>query len=309
MVLYAVADNKPQDRNMTTQQTSNSASSSHDSLIHSLTRQKDELQRSLDWWNIAYIVALTGTVVIGAFAGLSQYRTIMLSKRLVSVQSELENEKDRKLTSDLKAKDVEIQTAKESAAKAEQAAAEANLARVKIEQRMSSRALDDTTIKDLTGLLAPYHRTHIDIVVFDVHVGEPLIFSDQLAALFVSAGFAGVRHWEAQQTEHRLAGTSVIVAVAVGHEDEFRELAGIFGSALRALGIDCGVGVGVFGCVGPNMQGITKAYEFRSPQYLLRFEKPKQYMGIRAVAPFRVQVGEKKLIPIPPIRPASPPQA
>jgi hypothetical protein len=193
----------------------------------------------------------------------------------------------------------------ERAAKAEQAAAEANLARAKIEQRMRPRVLDNTEVTSLIDLLVPYQKARVEIIVFDVHVGEPLIFSDQIASIFASAGFASVRHWEAEAGTHRIAGPSVIIAVAKRHEDEFRELADTLACALRALGIDCGVGLGVFGREGPNNQGVIEPYEFRPPQYRLRFEKPKQFMGIRAVAAFRVEVGAKQLTAIPPVRPVT----
>jgi hypothetical protein len=192
---------------------------------------------------------------------------------------------------------------------AEQAAADANLARAKIEQRMRPRVLDETETIGLINLLAPYQKTRIEIIVFDVHIGEPLLFSDQIASLFVSAGFASVRHWEAQAGTHRIAGPSVIIAVAKGHEDEFRELANTLARGLRALSIDCGVGLGVFGCEGPNNHGLIVPYEFGPPQYRLRFEKPKQFMGIRAVFAIRVEVGAKQLTAIPSGRPVTPPQA
>lgn len=189
--------------------------------------------------------------------------------------------------------------AEERAALAEQATAEANLARAKIEQRMRPRILGEMEIRVLIDLLTPYNKTRLEIIVFDVHVAEPLVFSDQLASLFVSAGFQSVRHWEAQAGTHRIAGPSVIIAVAKGHEDEFKELANKLAHALRAIDIECGVGLGVFGCEGPNERGQTRPYEFGPPQYHLRFEKPKQFMGIRAVYALRIEVGAKQLTPIP----------
>jgi len=180
---------------------------------------------------------------------------------------------------------------------------------VALEQRMGPRVLQETEVKGLIDLLAPYHKTRVEIIAFDAHVAEPLTFSGQIASLFVSAGFMGVRLWEARAGTHRIAGLSVIIAVAIGHEDEFRQLAHAFARALKELGIDCGVGLGVFGCEGRNEQGITKPYVFGPPQYQLRFEKPRQFMGIRAVSAFRVEVGAKQLTAIPPTRPITPLQA
>jgi hypothetical protein len=238
----------------------------------------------------AFLEQAGGLLVIVGVAG-----ELLVSRIASSVETDLREISNAMLASAL-----------ERASRAEQAAAEANLARAKIEQRMRPRVLDEVEVRGLIDLLVPYQKARVEIIVFDVHVGEPLLFSDQIASLFVSAGFASVRHWEAKAGTHRIAGPSVIIAVAKGHEDEFRELANTLARGLRALSIDCGVGLGVFSCEGPNNRGVIAPYELGYPQYLLRFEQPKQYMGIRAVCAIRVEVGAKQLTAIPS---GTPPQA
>ncbi len=79
--------------------------------------------------------------------------------------------------------------AEERIAIAEKDAAEANLARAKIEQRLRPRTLLTEDHKELRDLLALYPKMGIDIVVFDHHILETLSFAAQMMALFASAGW------------------------------------------------------------------------------------------------------------------------
>jgi hypothetical protein len=190
--------------------------------------------------------------------------------------------------------------AEERAAVAEQAAAEANLARVKIEQRMKPRVLTTEGYRALVSLLAPFSSKSVDVIVFDHHIPETLLFADQLMTLFISAGWLVIREWESRKVVYRISGPSVVIAVAVGHEDEFKELAHALARALMDIGVDCGVRLGSFGCKGPNPRGQIAPYELDREEFALRFQKPLVVMGTCAAAPFRVQIGEKQLSAPPP---------
>src|SRR6185295_17402509 len=110
------------------------------------------------------------------------------------------------------------------ATKAEQAAAEANLARVKLEQRMKPRWIDDEGSDKLKGLLAAYPKMGIDIVMFEHHMPETQFVFTQLLDVFISVGWH-CRVWESRRAKHRIPGPSVIFAVAAGYEERLIALA------------------------------------------------------------------------------------
>jgi hypothetical protein len=94
--------------------------------IQSLTTQAQELERSLGFWNSAYVWLVAGTVILAAFVFIAQFISHRKTLRLTDIQSRLVAAKDAQLKTDLKNKDVEIGNAQDSAARAFQQAGIAN---------------------------------------------------------------------------------------------------------------------------------------------------------------------------------------
>ena len=183
-----------------------------------------------------------------------------------------------------------IARAEERAAEALKAAAEANLARAKIEQRMRPRILGADDQQALKDLLTAHSKLHIDTIVFDHHIAETLRFADQIFSIFASAVWR-VRQWESRQVTYRIPGPSVLIALAEGHvTNESMDVAEKLAAALTALDIDCGISPGAFGCKG----------EYTPGAFQIRFQKPTVIMGGASVAPFRIQIGAKQLSALPP---------
>jgi hypothetical protein len=181
----------------------------------------------------------------------------------------------------------------ERAAEALKTAAEANLARAKIEQRMKPRILTEEGRQTLKDLLTAYSQMSVDIVVFDHHIAETLRFADQITSVFATANWRVVRQWESRKATYRIPGSSVLIALGIGHvTNESLDLAEKVARVLAAVDIDCGVSPATFGCKG----------DFEPGDFQLKFQKPLVVMGIRSVAPFRIQIGAKQLSPLQPPR-------
>jgi hypothetical protein len=165
-------------------------------------------------------------------------------------------------------------------------AAEANLARVKIEQRMSPRKIGDQEHHELIRLLSASAGQTVDIVVFDHHIQETKYFGGRIFGLFCGAKWK-CRLWESRAAKYRIPGTSLLIVSGEGHVEEFKYLANTLAELLNRSGVDCAVSPDRFGCKG----------EFTPGDFHLDGEHPPQYMGLRIVAPFRIQIGAKQVVP------------
>jgi hypothetical protein len=101
MALYASTISTAQDNNMIPKQTPITGEPSQNSTIQDLAKEREELQKSVDRWNIAYIAFLGLTIVVVVGAGISQFKTITQARSLVAVQSKIEREKDRQSSKEL----------------------------------------------------------------------------------------------------------------------------------------------------------------------------------------------------------------
>ena len=212
-----------------------------------------------------------GLLVIVGVAG-----ELLVSRRAASVETDLRDISNAMLASAL-----------ERAAKAEQAAAEANLARVQLEQRMSPRNIDDSERRELIQLLSASAGQTVDIVVFDHHIQETKLFASLgILSLFLAAKWR-CRLWESRAVTYRIPGASLLIVTGQGHVDEFKDLAAKMAGLLNKSGIDCDVSHGKFGCTG----------EFERGEFHLECEEPRQFMGHRIVSPFRIQIGAKQVVP------------
>ncbi|HTX38655.1 MAG TPA: hypothetical protein VME43_26700 [Bryobacteraceae bacterium] len=176
--------------------------------------------------------------------------------------------------------------AEERAANAEKDAAEANLARAKLEQRLGARNIRHEDHKWLVTLLSPHAGKLVDIIVFDHHMRETTNFGRQMYCVFLDAKWK-CRLYEASASTYQIPGQSTLILTALGHiDDDFSTLAKAIPQFLGASGIDCGWHLDRFDAKG----------ELGPPEFRLTCEDPQQYMGLRPVAPLRVQIGAKQII-------------
>jgi hypothetical protein len=227
-------------------------------------------------------------VAVGVFAEVSF--SIFSSRS--SKREQLESEERLKEADErIKAADERIALAQQAAEEAKLAAEREQLARAKIEARMSWRNLTEEDRERLKPLLTP--AMYVDIVVFDHHIPETGFFASQMIALFISARWR-CREWESRAAKRRIPGPSLIIAVAVGYEEKFKELASTLASALKELDIDCGVRLGAFGCDGEHGK-------FTPGDFEITFQEPRVqiFPGADKLSPFRIQIGERQLTPPP----------
>jgi len=254
-----------------------------------------EFWQSVRHWKIPSRVAIGGAMVaLGVFGEVAIGVFIARSAKREQVESSERISEAVKATAD--ANDRAAQ-ALDRATKAEQATAEANLARVKIEQRMQPRHLDAEGRKALLGLLGKYPKMGIDVVVFEQHIPETHFISNQLLDCFISVGWM-CRLWESRRAKYRLPGPSIIFAVASGYEGEFMELASALARALKELGLDAGTSAGLF----------SAGSAFEPGDFEMVFQHPGVLFHPPTVVAFRLQIGAKEFTAMP-LRPVTPPQA
>jgi hypothetical protein len=174
----------------------------------------------------------------------------------------------------------EISAANERAAVAQQTAAEANLARVKIEERLAPRKLSEDAIADLVAVLSPYSGRRVDVVIYDAHVSEVLELGNSIDRAFSLAGWNNHVAWISGGFRVRdEAGLTLTVAQerTPAEEKDFECIAFELMPELSRYGIASSFFRGGFSKTEP----LTVA---ASPEWKLN-----------NVAVFRVQVGQKLL--------------
>jgi hypothetical protein len=168
--------------------------------------------------------------------------------------------------------------------------ADANLARAKIEQRMSVRSFTADDFNKLITLLKPHSPKLVDIVVYDHHIPETKVFAGQLSFVFISAGWH-CHMYESRAAKARISGPSVIVAVALDHEGDNAALASTLASAINRPEIDCAVRLGSF--------GFAMGKEFNPGEFQLTLVHPFRAWGATILSPLRVQIGAKQIASYP----------
>jgi hypothetical protein len=157
---------------------------------------------------------------------------------------------------------------------------------------MSPRNIGDLERRALIQLLSASAGQTVDIIVFDHHIQEAKLFANLgILSLFLAAKWK-CRLWESRQARNRIPGASLLIIISEGHVDEFKNLANALAALLNKSGIDCAVSPDTFGCKG----------EFTPGDFHLDCEEPCQFMGLRIVAPFRIQIGAKQVVPPMPVR-------
>jgi hypothetical protein len=170
----------------------------------------------------------------------------------------------------------------ERAAAAEKTAAEANLARVRIEEKFRPRKLDRSTVEQIRTILAPHAGLRIDVFAFDNHVTEVRGLADALNSSFRQAGCASKLRLPSDG--RRMPGEAIVFGIANDCSEEeqkkLQSLARSLGVVLSGLSIRSSIFAGFLR--GESSVGKSKpASWMRTP------------WDAEDVAPFRVQVGEK----------------
>jgi hypothetical protein len=153
--------------------------------IATLTPEVQRLQTATDWWTNAtvFVTALTALVAVGYF--IVSRVAINRAAQLRTAQAALGAAKEEKLTNDLRDKDKEIADAKARAAEANRLAAEEQLARVKIEEKLAGWRLDPKAQERLIEKLKPYAGTPFDLAVNPVEYR----FMETLDGILIAAGW------------------------------------------------------------------------------------------------------------------------
>jgi hypothetical protein len=168
------------------------------------------------------------------------------------------------------------------AGKAEQAAAEANLARVRIEEQLfKPHVLTDAARHEIVEILKQFEgHKRVDVFVYDQHITEVFQLADSLNATFRSAGWLS-QMWIGD--EPRIMGKEVTFSLAreCAEDSQMQELAGRLSAVLFKLDIGSCVSLGGFSIGSP-----------------IPVLKPLGGWGIRKqtdIVLLRVQVGQRQL--------------
>jgi cell division protein FtsL len=95
MVWYAPMMSKAEEHKNANPDTATNQDRSQASQIDSLAQDKDLLNSKVDTWNHLYIGALLLALGVAGFTAYAQLKTIRLSKHVVSLQEQIDSEKDR----------------------------------------------------------------------------------------------------------------------------------------------------------------------------------------------------------------------
>jgi hypothetical protein len=159
------------------------------SVIQLLAARAQDLGRSVDNWNTAYIVLVAFTVVLAAGVFIAQFVVIKKSKLLTSTQADLMAEKDRQSAADSKDKDVKIADAKQVAEVAKETAEKERLARIIIEERLAWRRITPKQPDKFVSALKPYAGSFVKISGMGNGDLESETFAKDIAAVLKEAGW------------------------------------------------------------------------------------------------------------------------
>lgn len=235
-VLYAPMSSNPQEPTSPSAQLTSSQDFSKNPEIESRTRERDRLAHRVDFWNTVYVVSLVAALIIGGFSASSQLKTIRLSKNLVSIESEIDSEKDRLVLADLKGKDVNIEAAKKSAADATERSEQLRKENINLEADLL-RLRTASEPRRLTGYqkdtLASLLRPHVPdgaAIVSAITDPESNDFADDFEQALKAAG------WETERIRANVASRYGISAGVIPGGKE-RPGAKVLFDALLAIGI------------------------------------------------------------------------
>ena len=177
----------------------------------------------------------------------------------------------------------------ERIAEAEMATAEANLARAKIEERLaelsSPRRIKEGDLLRLKQLLHSWAGLQIDVLVFDGFLFEVSLFAAQIDGLLSSADLSPrLLFCEGE----RIPGASLVVAVSkdlyvrAGPASQEQRLAITLAAEFQKLGIEC--------------TGLATGFDPKESNW--RTIKGPDGGNPGGIAPVRIQIGAKQVIPL-----------
>lgn len=233
---------------------------SHDrpqtSQIDSLTKDKNVLQDQVDLWNILYAVGLVIALVIGGFTAFAQLRTILLSKRFVSVQSQVDSEKDRiaeQQTAQLKSEtsktterarqlEVQAESLRAGTATANARAKEAELKTLQLQARMIPLNITKAQERELSARLAEIPGMVVNLIT---HPGLHILpdpRSGERIWLAFGTGPAKDRGWDVRLLlTPDIIAPGIVVRVRRRSDASVSECADRIVRALEAIGIAAAV--------------------------------------------------------------------
>lgn len=162
--------------------------------IATLTSAVEQLEKEFNFWNgwALFFTLATAIVASGYFA--TSWRANRKAVQLKNVQAALLLAKDKQLSLDLAEKDLEIENARNEAAKANERAAEANmkaeqerLERVRLSTRVAPRFLGPEQKQAIIVSLKRFSGRQVTVVTYQQDV-EAAVLAEQLIAALRQAG-------------------------------------------------------------------------------------------------------------------------
>lgn len=129
--------------------------------IQSLTERAQQLTRAVDWWNTATVWALVAAAITAIAIVVTTRMTLNRAKELADIQAKLLQMKDSQIASDLRAKELKIAEANQTASEANERAgkfateaAELNAENLRLEEAIDPRRLTRRQQEALSSLSA-----------------------------------------------------------------------------------------------------------------------------------------------------------
>ena len=189
------------------------------------------LEGWLVWVNRVYFAA-------GGVAALATAATVVAGLAQSRLNDKISERKDRELAEFRLASEATVAELQKQTAQANQKAEEDRLARMKIEQRLAPRSLDEKQKDAIRTMVAPFSGTSLDVIACgDTREIGNLIAS--ITGVLQAAGWK-VRVWAAMGGAG-LSVAGVPIQTQVGSDPLDNRAANAVVAALRASGIESGI--------------------------------------------------------------------
>ncbi len=171
------------------------------SEIEALTLRMREIGHQIDFWNNVMLVSLAGAAIAAIIAFVATRIIVTRTGEFTTAQELLSTAKDRQLQLDLKEKDIEIGNltvrsdtaeggiarANERAAKANRAAEDERLARLKLEAQIAPRRLTEAQRKTIADACIPFKQKRVQVVSYMMDT-EGFVLSEQIVSALRLSG-------------------------------------------------------------------------------------------------------------------------
>ncbi|MBZ5502708.1 MAG: hypothetical protein LAN59_10790 [Acidobacteriia bacterium] len=235
------------------------------SLIQSLTDRTQDLGRSIDNWNTAYIVLVALTVVLAVGVFIAQLVVIKKSKLLATAQRELLAVKDRQAAVDSQNKDVQIEGAKHDAA-------EANVLVLKLREKLANRRLTAEQQREIASKLHAFAGQMVNVNPYAGDTEGIGLAEDIAAALGPKGAGWVVSYLAIQPTQTTVSG--ILVEVAPNATDTIKDAAKAIVAAIGAERLDISGPQNFPGVRTYAAFGVTGRIDFSIPISITVGKKP-----------------------------------